>query len=263
MPEDESGCECGRTDHTPQCSPYDGNENDSAQFCHECGVCITEGIADSELLIDGASGIYIPPRWANGCADVEGWRGFALTDVEILKDGPEHEEYWDAWDNIVRDAEWIDPKTGHAWKLEQDGDCWAVRYASEGDLPPINLRKLDAFTRGYVDCMLGLTLGAADVELGENWRDDWDRSDIDVEDLRKMAENCRDFQDANREALDATGADDEQPGHDFCLSRNGHGTGFWDRGYPNGNALHAAAEVYGDSALTECDSGPEAGISLL
>ncbi len=30
---------------------------------------------------------------------------------------------------------------------------------------------------------------------------------------------------------------DEQIGHDFWLTTNGHGSGFWDRGLPNGNEL--------------------------
>lgn len=30
---------------------------------------------------------------------------------------------------------------------------------------------------------------------------------------------------------------DEQIGHDFWLTRNGHGAGFWDRDLPNANEL--------------------------
>jgi hypothetical protein len=42
-------------------------------------------------------------------------------------------------------------------------------------------------------------------------------------------------------------SDDEitQAGHDFWLSRNGHGTGFFDRGYPMADKFQTYAEAYG------------------
>lgn len=50
--------------------------------------------------------------------------------------------------------------------------------------------------------------------------------------------------------LDATGLAPEVAGHDFWLTRNGHGTGFWDRGLgAAGDRLTAAAHVYGDVNL--------------
>lgn len=43
------------------------------------------------------------------------------------------------------------------------------------------------------------------------------------------------------------GASWSQHGHDFALTRNGHGAGFWDRGYGvAGELLSDAARVYGD-----------------
>lgn len=47
-----------------------------------------------------------------------------------------------------------------------------------------------------------------------------------------------------------------QCGHDFALTRNGHGAGFWDRGYGDvGDRLTDAARAYGEhSVLT--DDGP-------
>lgn len=41
-----------------------------------------------------------------------------------------------------------------------------------------------------------------------------------------------------------------QSGHDFWLTRNGHGAGFWDRGYGTlGDLLTGACEPYGSSHL--------------
>lgn len=45
-------------------------------------------------------------------------------------------------------------------------------------------------------------------------------------------------------------------GHDFLLSRDRHGTGFWDRGLRDvGQRLHDAAKVYGDSQFMPNDDG--------
>lgn len=56
--------------------------------------------------------------------------------------------------------------------------------------------------------------------------------------------------DAERKfALDYTLA---QIGHDFLLTRDRHGAGFWDRGYPEplGRNLTEAAHPYGESGFT-------------
>lgn len=46
----------------------------------------------------------------------------------------------------------------------------------------------------------------------------------------------------------------EQIGHDFMLTRNGHGTGFWDRGLGDiGDVLTANCKPYGDWVLEADD----------
>ena len=55
-------------------------------------------------------------------------------------------------------------------------------------------------------------------------------------------------------ALDALGA--EGIGHDFWLTRNRHGAGFWDRGLGElGHRLTAAAHAYGSCDLYVGDDG--------
>jgi hypothetical protein len=45
-------------------------------------------------------------------------------------------------------------------------------------------------------------------------------------------------------------------GHDFALTRNGHGAGFWDRGLGDlGDRLATAAKVYGESSVYVNDYG--------
>lgn len=45
-------------------------------------------------------------------------------------------------------------------------------------------------------------------------------------------------------------------GHDFWLTRNGHGAGFWDRGYGElGDFLATWAKTFGEANLTVGDDG--------
>jgi hypothetical protein len=65
---------------------------------------------------------------------------------------------------------------------------------------------------------------------------------------------------ANRAAVDALDAMDAgQAGHDFYLTRNGHGVGFWDRGLGSaGTRLSDAARTFvGDSEIVITYDGLE------
>jgi hypothetical protein len=45
--------------------------------------------------------------------------------------------------------------------------------------------------------------------------------------------------------LAADGISPDDAGHNFHLTRNGHGAGFWDRGYAHGDQLTVLAQVFG------------------
>lgn len=71
---------------------------------------------------------------------------------------------------------------------------------------------------------------------------------------RELRKDVTDFVSANAE--DLAQLDPGAAGHDFWLSRNGHGTGFWDRGLGDlGDRLHAAAKVYGGVYVVVGDDG--------
>lgn len=67
--------------------------------------------------------------------------------------------------------------------------------------------------------------------------------------LAAMEADCAKFQTVNADMLAQVGTAD-QNGHDFWLTRNHHGSGFWDRGYPESvsknltDAAHATGEAY-------------------
>ncbi len=80
-----------------------------------------------EILIDESAGIYIPRNFYRHF-NFDDW-GLKLCDYSELSD-PDNDAYWDAWDDLCRHAEHTD-KTGTVWRLEQDGDLWAIRDDDE------------------------------------------------------------------------------------------------------------------------------------
>ena len=73
------------------------------------------------LLLSDARGVYIPRDFATECEPLE-W-GIDNDTVKILEAGPEHEQYWDAWDAVLDCAE--REVDGNRYRLLQDGDLWA------------------------------------------------------------------------------------------------------------------------------------------
>lgn len=81
--------------------------------------------------------------------------------------------------------------------------------------------------------------------------------DIAPETRRAMRAEIADFLGAcEAEGLDLSPITAEQFGHDFWLTRNGHGAGFWDRGLGElGDKLTAMSKPYGESYLYPGDDG--------
>jgi hypothetical protein len=115
--------------------------------------------------------------------------------------------------------------------------------------------KVDNFTAGYIDCALW-----ASMVYDENGVDTEPMNrnhtplDIASESIESMKSDCADFQTAQLAYLSEAYTNDrynrELAGHDFWLTRNHHGAGYWDRGLgPVGDILSKAAHVYGSSDL--------------
>jgi len=75
------------------------------------------------------------------------------------------------------------------------------------------LKALDIFQAAYVEC----ACWTENIPFCTN------------EELRAMRIDCVEFMAQGRLLLQDL--DIAQCGHDFWLTRNGHGVGFWDRGY--------------------------------
>jgi hypothetical protein len=107
---------------------------------------------------------------------------------------------------------------------------------------------MNQFLRGYIDAALWSTTDTRDEESEPYTLDD----EFDgVSNICRIAmlSDCCDFALANYHPLlafkERTGRDDSDLGHDFWLTRAGHGAGYWDRGAGAlGESLSAAARVY-------------------
>lgn len=113
---------------------------------------------------------------------------------------------------------------------------------------------MDAFTQAYVTAALWSSLDDEGVPL-----DTRDESEIAPETLARMQTDCAAFQAAHGvpEYSDPQYGDDERAGHDFWLTRNGHGSGFWDRRLPDAidKRYTDAAHAFGSFDLYIGDDG--------
>ncbi|MCP4900009.1 MAG: hypothetical protein GY906_23825 [bacterium] len=116
------------------------------------------------------------------------------------------------------------------------------------------MQKLDSFTQAYLECMLWCETDEKTPEGGEPFDKNYSLQDLAPEALQQAVDDCKRFQRENSKALleadygqpDYT--DEEMQGHDFWLTRNGHGCGFWDGDLREdiGQELTQAAHKFGE-----------------
>jgi len=113
----------------------------------------------------------------------------------------------------------------------------------------VQLADLDAFTQAYIEALCWTECNSDREEEG---LDGLGFAEMTVETVATIKADCARFQAENAALLAAAYAADgygaeEQAGHDFWLTRNRHGVGFWDRGLPEelGESLTKAAQGFG------------------
>lgn len=95
---------------------------------------------------------------------------------------------------------------------------------------------LELVLKGYVDAALWSTYDESDDNGGDPMDKNYGFEDVELSTLEVMREDCRKFITANESDLIEEnflghcheGTFEEYVGHDFWLTRNGHGCGFWD-----------------------------------
>ena len=105
-----------------------------------------------------------------------------------------------------------------------------------------NLTGLDEFTRAYLECAEWAGVDSEQeeaLELGVSPK--WDDRSI-----AQAKEECAAFVGAH---LADIGDRLSQAGHDFYLTRNGHGAGFWDGDWPEdaGERMTVGSKPYGSA----------------
>ncbi|WP_435017972.1 hypothetical protein TA3x_005595 [Tundrisphaera sp. TA3] len=111
---------------------------------------------------------------------------------------------------------------------------------------------LDEFMTAYIEAALWSSMDNADDSGGEPLDRRYDQSDIAPDTLAQMRADCIAFMNhklggrliAIAERLEAEGrwslpggarcSVTDYAGHDFLLTRSGHGAGFWDGDWPRG-----------------------------
>lgn len=110
------------------------------------------------------------------------------------------------------------------------------------------------FVQGYVTCALWASTDTDETPLDDRYVP----RDIGADTAERMARDCQEFLRDNTTdliwyciAIDARdGTPMEYAGHDFWLTRNHHGAGFWARGAGQaGDNLTAAADSWGEFDL--------------
>ena len=128
-------------------------------------------------------------------------------------------------------------------------------------------KPLDTFTLAYLETALWSSHDNSDPQTGGEPLDrNYGIDDIDPETLARMIADCAAFQAEHWGVFAADGAclrcgpDFDEiglAGHDFWLTRNGHGAGFWDGDWSEEAAaiLTPAATAFGEFDLYVGDDG--------
>lgn len=108
----------------------------------------------------------------------------------------------------------------------------------------------ESFHAAYIEALFW---SETDDSTGDD--SNYNVADLSIEACADIEQDCRDFYDANVEYFGGERA--ASAGHDFCLTRNGHGAGFWDGDWwgETGETLTAACKPYGSQGLYRGDDG--------
>ena len=109
--------------------------------------------------------------------------------------------------------------------------------------------KYDEFTLQYMVTALWASID----DNGDPLDAKYDVENIAPKAIEEMVKDCAQFQEMNHQHYTNPGT----AGHDFWLTRNRHGAGFWDGDYPEPEAtlLTDAAHAFGECDLYVGDDG--------
>lgn len=111
------------------------------------------------------------------------------------------------------------------------------------------MRNLKEFIHAYMTTALWSAMDTNQPDNERSLQDQgFDIRDIALSTRRQMEAECRDFYEANADLID-TDLGPDMAGHDFWLTRNGHGAGYWDGDWQDGDTLTENAEAFERTGL--------------
>lgn len=122
---------------------------------------------------------------------------------------------------------------------------------------------LKSFTNAYITAALWSSTDESNESGGEPMDANYDAGDLADKAMAQMQREAQAFYDAHGDKFTEENCKhescsvDECAGHDFWLTRNGHGAGFWDGDWiePIATELTAAAKAAGSRDLYVGDDG--------
>lgn len=121
------------------------------------------------------------------------------------------------------------------------------------------MSRYDEFIGAYLEA----ALWSSTNEEGEPLDENYSTGDFAPETESRLVNDARTFFQMNRSSIEADDSSDIRrhgryalAGHDFWLTQNGHGSGFWDGGWPQfGDLLTKSAKSFGQVDLYVGDDG--------
>lgn len=116
---------------------------------------------------------------------------------------------------------------------------------------------MSIFLDAYIECALWAEAGEAESPIGVSAN----REELAPETLERMRKDCEAFEAKAGELIQGK---EVEAGHDFWLTRRGHGAGFWDGDWPGETAesvgggegpLTKLSHSFGDFDLYRGDDG--------
>jgi hypothetical protein len=114
---------------------------------------------------------------------------------------------------------------------------------------------MNNFTRQYLETALWSSTDESREDGGDPMDENYGIGDINADTVAAAQADCDRFRELAGELLNES--DDPEAGaHDFWLTRNGHGAGFWDGDWPDGgDRLTTLCKGFGEVNLYVGDDG--------
>lgn len=133
-------------------------------------------------------------------------------------------------------------------------------------------KEFDEFSQAYFECALWASTDDTNPNYGGKPLDgNYGVGDFDDDTRKAMLADCAEFQKQNREWITDDNCTssmdygcDARAGHDFWLTRNHHGAGFWDGDWETeaGEKLTESARRFGEYDIT-ASGEPDSQVSSM